>query len=70
MGYFFSKAKQTTHKKSNNEGMYLLLSLVIPTLVHTIYDFLVFSDVSFLATLWIGFVIALFIVCFILVNKT
>jgi len=68
MGYFFSKAKQATHKKSNNEGMYLLLSLVIPTLVHTIYDFLVFSDVSFLATLWIGFVIALFIVCFILVN--
>jgi len=69
MGYFFSKAKQSTHNGSNNEGMYLLLSLVIPTLVHTVYDFLVFSKVELLTLVWFVFVIALFIVCFILVSK-
>ncbi len=69
MGYFFSKAKQSTHNGSNNEGMYLLLSLVVPTLVHTIYDFLVFSKVELLTLVWFVFVIALFIVCFILVSK-
>ena len=69
MGYFFSKAKQSTHNGSNNEGMYLLLSLVIPTLIHTIYDFLVFSKVGFLLFFWFAYVISLFIICFILVSK-
>lgn len=69
MGYFFSKAKQSTHNGSNNEGMYLLLSLVIPTLIHTIYDFLIFSNVEVLSIIWFLFVITLFIVCFILVSK-
>ena len=69
MGYFFSKAKQSVHNGSNNEGMYLLLSLVIPTLVHTIYDFLIFSSVELLSIIWFLFVITLFIVCFILVSK-
>ena len=69
MGYFFSKAKQSVHNGSNNEGMYLLLSLVIPTLVHTIYDFLIFSGVELLSIIWFLFVITLFIVCFILVSK-
>lgn len=69
MGYFFSKAKQSTHNGSNKEGLYLLLSLVVPTLVHTVYDFLVFSQVEFLNGIWFLFVIVLFIVCFILVSK-
>ena len=69
MGYFFSKAKQSAHDGSNNEGMYLLLSLVAPTLVHTVYDFLVFSNVGMLSIIWVIFVIILFIICFILVSK-
>ena len=78
MGYFYSKAKYakiTKNKSASSTNN--LLSIIIPILVHGLYDGILFAaratdeDVIMgLAVLaWIGFVIAMFVVSFIIVFK-
>ena len=72
MGYFFGKAKfnETVNKDDN---FYIILSLLVPTLLHAIYDFLLFTVVQtqliIVFVIWVLFVIGLFIVAFININK-
>ena len=70
MGYFLSKAKVA--KINGNESLCtrnLVLSLICPSLVHAMYDALIFygSDLSVL--LFFLFDIAMVVVCFITVDK-
>lgn len=78
MGFFYSKAKYAavTGKKSECRKN-IALSIIIPTLLHGIFDAILFageaSDVDFLTgmsvLLWLGFVIVLLVFSFILVFK-
>ena len=72
MGYYFGKAKFNSIEKKDDQ-FYIVLSLIIPALLHTIYDFLLFSVQQFELLsdfiLWVIFVIGLFIVAFININK-
>ena len=78
MGFFYSKAKYAslTNKKSAS-ARNILLSMIVPIMVHGVYDAILMAgrvmedDVTVLAVLlWLGLVIAMFVVCFILVFKS
>lgn len=73
MGYFFSKAKLNEINKSNLKSRNMILSLIAPTVAHTLYDALIFyasatEQYSYLGMFFLGY-IAMVIVCFITVNK-
>lgn len=72
MGYFFAKAK--THfyyQRKNKQYAYLALSLLIPTLIHGIYDFLVISceTNNSLVILVLAFSIVVDVICFVLLHN-
>lgn len=72
MGYFFGLAKQNAVKEGKSkEGIYLFLSLFMPTLLHTVYDFLIFGidDFHFSPFLFYGFVLVQYIFTFVLIKK-
>lgn len=78
MGFFYSKAKYASLTKKKSAGARnILLAIFVPILVHGIYDAILMAggvlenEVTVLAVLlWIGLVIAMFVVCFILVFKS
>ena len=79
MGFFYSKAKYAslTNKKGACTG-FTALAMIVPIIVHGIYDAIlmgggasdeiILTGISFLV--WIGFVIAMFVVSIILVIKS
>lgn len=78
MGYFYSLAKKFSlagDKKS--EKKYKRLALFVPIMLHGLYDCLISFEESVVGEavvmlgilLWITFIVALFIVTFLLVNK-
>lgn len=79
MGFFYSKAKYAslTGKKGACTG-FTALAMVIPIIIHGVYDAILMgggsSEIPVLSGLslviWIGFVIALFVVSCILIVKT
>lgn len=79
MGFFYSRAKfakLTGSKKSFAANM--LLAMIVPSLVHGVYDAIVMSGAAsgediitgLSVILWIGYVIAMFVVCFIIILKS
>ena len=65
MGYYLSMAKVCNYeKKKDKEKKYLLLSLVVPMILHGTYDYCVMSGNSILYGLFFVFIIVLFIVAF------
>ncbi|MBR1797744.1 MAG: PrsW family intramembrane metalloprotease [Clostridiales bacterium] len=79
MGFFYSKAKYA--KLTNNKkaySRYNTLTILVPIIGHGIYDAIVFaarqSDVALLTGLgvivWIGYVIAMFVISFILILRS
>lgn len=70
MGYYLGRAKQAEY---NNNQKYsnkdLALSLIMPILAHTLYDYFLFSQRNIMLVFFIIFVIALYIVCFKLIKK-
>lgn len=79
MGYFYSKAKyaQLTEKKSKSI-LFRLLAIFVPIILHGIYDAILMGARNTDATLamglsliiWIGIVIALFVVSIILIIRS
>jgi len=75
MGYFLSQAK--INQTSDNRGLYgrnVFLSILIPTVAHTLYDALLFYTVatgSVLAILLfiVGYIVMV-VICFIVIGKT
>jgi len=78
MGFFYSKAKYASvTKKSGKAASNIILAMLVPILIHGVYDAIIMggeqsgydllSGLSFL--LWIVYVIALFVCTFILVIK-
>ena len=74
MGYFYSKSKQELVNKNNSKSlMYLLLSVLVPAITHTIYDTIIIHYTSVLDIIYIlyffAFVIASYILAVALVKK-
>lgn len=70
MGYYLGLAKSNEIKNSRkDEKKYLFLSIFIPTLLHTLYDFILFSHVVLLYFIWIIYLIVLFYNCYRIVKK-
>lgn len=78
MGFFYSKAKYASlTKKKGASARYILLAMIIPIIVHGIYDAILMacgvtddSAAVFGILMWFGFVVAMFVVCFILVLRS
>jgi hypothetical protein len=78
MGFFYSKAKYASlTKKKGASARYILLSIIVPILIHGVYDAIIMvcgltEDAAAVLgiLLWIGYVIAMFVVCFILVIRS
>ena len=68
MGYYFSMAKLKKDQKENDMP-YLIFSLAMPAFIHTLYDYFIMSGNGLLIIIWVIFLIALFIISFILVWK-
>lgn len=79
MGFFYGRSKHA--KITNNKSGYVintLLSMFIPIIAHGIYDAIVLGGNAskvriisgFSLLLWIGFVIALYVVCIIIIIKS
>ena len=65
MGYYLSMAKIANYeKKYNQEKKYLILSLVVPMILHGTYDFCIMANQDILYALFFVFIIVLFIVAF------
>ena len=70
MGYFLSKAKisQTKFEKGK-EKKFLFFSILIPTLLHTLYDFLIITQSFLMVIVWFIVVILFYVFAIIMVRK-
>lgn len=63
MGYFLSIAKQyALRKEKSKEKKYIILSIIIPTILHGLYDFLIMSNIEGSFQVFLIFVIMLYII--------
>lgn len=65
MGYYFALSKLA--KLNNNENLYkknLYLSIIVPSLIHSIYDTLLLSENISLFFLWFILLIVTYVICF------
>lgn len=70
MGYYLSLAKQCKIlRKPQLEKKYLWMSVLIPTLLHGIYDFCLMSGIAILVLVFIVFVICLYVFSIQKLNK-
>lgn len=68
MGYFFAKARvNEINNNKSGKSKNMVLSLIVPTLLHTIYDAILFGKLSIL--LFFTFDLIMVITCFRLVKK-
>ncbi len=70
IGYYLALAKKS---KINNDGNYLkymLLSIIVPTIMHGIYDYLAIAGKTLFMILFFIFVIIEYIICIRLMRKT
>lgn len=63
MGYYLSLAKQFYYQKNKKqERKNVILSIIIPTILHGIYDFCLFSKMNILIYTFIIFIVILYII--------
>ena len=68
MGYYIGKAKINENKNKTEETVRLVFSLVLPTIIHGIYDFLIIS--GNISLTWVIFTLAVYVICFVIVRKS
>lgn len=64
MSYYLCKAKINRLKGNNKEKKDILLSILVPTIAHGIFDFCLFANNEFYLTMFFAFTIVLFIMAF------
>lgn len=72
MGYYLGKSKLLKlQNDKRNSNKFLLFSLLIPTLLHGIYDFLLFAEEMNYLFFWIFifFILILYIISFLYIRK-
>lgn len=70
MGDYFGSAKICKlDGDSKKENVYLLLSLLLPTFTHTVYDYCIYSNNEILIIFFVFFLISVYIFSFIRIKK-
>ena len=69
MGYFLGKAKKASINGDSSKIKYLVLSIIVPMLLHGVYDYCLFANVDIFLGIFVIFVIAMFIVTVKIVKK-
>lgn len=70
MGYFIGKSKQSSYNGNQKEAnIYMLLSLLVPIIAHTLFDYFILSKSNILIVIFFIYTIIMYIICFILVRK-
>lgn len=70
MGYYLSKAKILQLKGKNvGEIVYKIFALIIPSILHAIYDSLVMAETDSYFLIWIVYVVILFVISYRKVNE-
>lgn len=70
MGYFLGLAKQEEYNSNQEESdKNMFMSLLIPIIAHTLYDYFIISGSDILLYVFIAFTVAMYIICFKLINK-
>ena len=68
MGYFMSKARY--NKENGKSGIiYIFLSILIPTALHALYDYLILDGTGLDILVWFVLIIVMFVSCFILIIR-
>lgn len=70
MGYYFGLAKK--HSVLGNKGQvrkYISLSIIVPVILHGIYDYLLFAQSEIALVIFAAFMIFIYIMSFITVNN-
>ncbi len=71
MGYFLGKAKiEETNNNQRSSNKYMLLSILLPAIIHTLYDTFAFSKMNGSIVLFIICTIFLYVISLILIKKT
>ena len=78
MGYFYSKAKYASLTKDKKCVLHIILSMLVPIVIHGIYDAILMGAVSSAEEItmgisfivWLGFVTALFVVSIIFIIRS
>lgn len=70
MGYLLLFAKNNSIKKNNKQAQkYLLLSLLIPTFLHGLYDFCILSNIKLLVIIFIILLVVFYLITIIKIEK-
>ncbi len=70
MGYYLGLAKlKEVNNDKNNSNKYMLFSILIPALIHTLYDTLAFSNKVGSLKLFISFTIILYVISILTIKK-
>jgi RsiW-degrading membrane proteinase PrsW (M82 family) len=71
MGYFMGIAKKEEFSKNQKaSNIYLLLSILMPVILHTLYDYLTMVKNNFFLILFVAYVVFMYIISFITIDKT
>lgn len=70
MGYYFALAKENQINNNNNFKIsYLLYSILFPTILHGLYDYLIFSQIDLLSLIFYIFIFILIVFSFTKISK-
>lgn len=70
MGYYLGLAKQEKRKKNNKKfRLYSLLSIIVPIIIHGLYDFLLLTNNDFMIIIFFILVIGLYFMSYIKIKK-
>lgn len=61
MGYYLGLAKMWEKKNKTKHNIYMLLSVLVPALLHTIYNFCLMIETFWFLIIFIGFIIILYV---------
>ena len=71
MGYFFAKAKKAQVEQNRpHEVRYLILSILVPSFIHTIYDYLLLAGTNDGIVIWLTLLVVCYIVAIKLIKRS
>ena len=61
MGYYLGLAKILENKNKTKHNIYMVLSVIVPAILHTIYNFCLMIETFWFLIIFIGFIIILYV---------
>lgn len=69
MGFFFGLAKMYEKKDKPLSNVYIFYAVLVPTLLHTIYNFCLLATETWFIIIFLAFILVLYIAAFLLIEK-